>query len=206
MAAELMLSQRRNRLARIVEVIPGVELVGAEQLFDVEHGHEIVDVAAHEIELIGNPGVVGPDALAEAKAAPKKLNFASSGNGTSIHLSGEMFKQMTGVDIVHVPYKDAPQIGQAMLVGDVQISFMGYTAAAPLIQQGKAKALAVGAGQRVPGHPNTPTMIESGDSIRGQAIALPLITSKRKVPRAAISSATPQSFARVGAMSAGVAA
>jgi tripartite-type tricarboxylate transporter receptor subunit TctC len=100
--------------------------------------------------------------IAYAKKHPGKLLYGSAGTGSIHHLTGEMFRAMTGADIVHVPYKGAAQIGTALLAGEVQMAFMGYTGAAPAIAQGKAKAIAVASEQRAPGHPNTPTMNEAG--------------------------------------------
>ncbi len=102
------------------------------------------------------------DLVAFAKANPGKLAFASGGTGTSIHLSGEMFKAATGTDILHVPYKGSGPAMAAALGGQVQILFENLSAAVPHVQAGKLRALAVTSRERHPLLPNVPTLIESG--------------------------------------------
>ena len=100
--------------------------------------------------------------IAYAKANPGKLNFASSGSGTSIHLAGELFKAMAGVQMAHVPYKgSAPAIAD-LLGGQVQIMFDNLPSALPQIKAGKLRALAVTSAQRAPALPDVPTVAESG--------------------------------------------
>ena len=97
-----------------------------------------------------------------AKANPGKLNFASSGNGTSIHLSGELFKTMAGVQMTHVPYKgSAPALGDLM-GGQVQLMFDNLPSSLALIKAGKLRALAVTSTERAAALPDVPTMAESG--------------------------------------------
>ncbi len=81
--------------------------------------------------------------IAYAKANPGKLNFASSGSGTSIHLSGELFKVMTGVQMTHVPYKGSAPALQDLLGGQVQLMFDNLPPSLPQIKAGKLRALAV---------------------------------------------------------------
>jgi tripartite-type tricarboxylate transporter receptor subunit TctC len=100
--------------------------------------------------------------IAYAKANPGKLNFASSGAGTSIHLSGEMFKTITGVNIAHVPYKGSAPALQDLVGGQVQMMFDNLPSSLALIKGGKLKALAVTSAQRSAALPDVPTMIESG--------------------------------------------
>ncbi len=100
--------------------------------------------------------------IAYAKANPGKLNFASSGSGTSIHLSGELFKTMSGVDIAHVPYKGSAPALQDLVGGQVQLMFDNLPSSLALIKGGKLKALAVTSAQRSAALPDVPTMIESG--------------------------------------------
>ena len=100
--------------------------------------------------------------VAYAKANPGKLAFASGGTGTSIHLSGEMFKSATGTDILHVPYKGSGPAMAAALGGQVQILFENLSAAVPHVQAGKLRGLAVTSRERHPLLPNVPTLIESG--------------------------------------------
>ena len=100
--------------------------------------------------------------IAYAKANPGKLNFASSGNGTSIHLSGELFKVMTGVQMTHIPYKGSGPALQDLIGGQVQLMFDNLPPSLPQIKAGKLRALAVTSSTRSPALPDTPTIAESG--------------------------------------------
>jgi tripartite-type tricarboxylate transporter receptor subunit TctC len=100
--------------------------------------------------------------IAYAKANPGKLNFASSGNGTSIHLSGELFKVMAGVQMTHIPYKGSAPALQDLLAGQVQLMFDNLPPSLPQIKAGKLRALAVTSLARAPALPDVPTLAESG--------------------------------------------
>ncbi len=100
--------------------------------------------------------------IAYAKANPGKLNFASSGNGTSIHLSGELFKVMTGVDMTHVPYKGSSPALRDLMGGQVQLMFDNLPSSLALIKAGKLKALAVTSAARAAALPDVPTVAEAG--------------------------------------------
>ena len=100
--------------------------------------------------------------IAYAKANPGKLNFASSGNGTSIHLSAELFKTMAGVQMTHVPYKGSAPALQDLVGGQVQLMFDNLPSSLALIKASKLKALAVTSKVRAPALPDVPTMAESG--------------------------------------------
>jgi tripartite-type tricarboxylate transporter receptor subunit TctC len=100
--------------------------------------------------------------IALAKAQPGKLNYASSGNGSSFHLGMELFKRMAGVDIVHVPFKGSALSVNAMLAGEVQIMLNGTVNGVPLAKSGKLRALAVTGTKRSPLAPELPTVAESG--------------------------------------------
>ena len=100
--------------------------------------------------------------VAYAKANPGKLNFASSGSGTSIHLSGELFKTMTGVQMQHVPYKGSAPALADLAGGQVQLMFDNLPSALALIKGGKLRALAVTSLQRSTALPDVPTVAESG--------------------------------------------
>src|SRR5512144_2335881 len=100
--------------------------------------------------------------VAYAKANPGKLNFASSGNGTSIHLSGELFKVMAGVQMTHVPYKGSAPALQDLIGGQVQLMFDNLPPSLPQIKAGKLRALAVTTATRSPALPDLPTIAESG--------------------------------------------
>jgi tripartite-type tricarboxylate transporter receptor subunit TctC len=100
--------------------------------------------------------------IALAKARPGKLNFGSSGNGTSVHLSGELFKQMAGIDIVHVPYRGAALAIPDLIAGRVQVIFDNLVSVTPHISGGELLALAVTSRERWPLLPAVPTMDEAG--------------------------------------------
>jgi tripartite-type tricarboxylate transporter receptor subunit TctC len=105
-----------------------------------------------------------PEFIAYAKAKPGKVNMASSGNGTSQHLSGELFKMMAGVDLVHVPYRGAPQALTDLLGGQVQVSFDPLPASIEFVKSGKLRALAVTTATRSQALPDIPTI---GDFVPG---------------------------------------
>jgi tripartite-type tricarboxylate transporter receptor subunit TctC len=112
-----------------------------------------------------NPGVPAnsmAELVAYAKANPGKLNFASSGNGTSIHLSGELFKSMTGVSMTHVPYKGSAPAISDLLGGQVQLMFDNLPSSLAQIKAGKLRALAVTSATRSAALPDVPTIAESG--------------------------------------------
>jgi tripartite-type tricarboxylate transporter receptor subunit TctC len=115
--------------------------------------------------LVINPSVPA-NSLAElivyAKANPGKVTFASQGAGSSGHVAGEMFKQLAGIDIVHVPYRGAAPAQQAVIAGDVTMLFDTVTAAMEPVKAGKMRALAVTAPTRVTAVDNVPTMAEAG--------------------------------------------
>ena len=100
--------------------------------------------------------------IALAKAKPGKINFASSGSGTSIHMSAEMFKMLTGVNIVHIPYKGSGPALADMLGGQVDVMFDNLTSSIGHIRSGKLRALAITSATRYPELPDLPTMQEAG--------------------------------------------
>ena len=97
-----------------------------------------------------------------AKANPAKVNYASAGNGTSQHLTGELFKSLSGADIVHVPYKGSPSALADLLGGQVQVSFLNLPFILAHVTKGDLRALAVTSERRFPGLPNVPTGAEAG--------------------------------------------
>jgi tripartite-type tricarboxylate transporter receptor subunit TctC len=102
------------------------------------------------------------DLIKLAKEKPGQINFASSGSGTSIHLSGELFKTMAGVDMTHVPYKGSAPALTDLIGGQVQVMFDNLPSSLPQIKAGKLRAIAVTSAQRAPALPNVPTIAESG--------------------------------------------
>jgi tripartite-type tricarboxylate transporter receptor subunit TctC len=97
-----------------------------------------------------------------AKRTPGKLVNASSSNGSPGHVAGELFKYMTGTDIVHVPYKGGAMAINDLIAGHVQIIFESLNSIAPHARSGKVKALAVSGARRSPGFPELPTIAEAG--------------------------------------------
>jgi tripartite-type tricarboxylate transporter receptor subunit TctC len=100
--------------------------------------------------------------IAYAKANPGKLDFASSGNGTSIHLSGELFKAMTGVDMLHIPYKGSAAAITDLIGGQANLMFDNLPSSIAYIKSGQLRALAVTTLTRSPALPDVPTINESG--------------------------------------------
>jgi len=134
---------------------------------------------------ISNVLLIGPgaqartvkDIVAAAKAKPGDITFASAGQGTSQHLSGEVFRLMTGADLTHVPYKGSAPAIQDVMGGQVPMSFETVTVALPQIKAGKVKAVAVTSAKRSAQLPDVPTLAESGvpgfDVSSWQALYLP---------------------------------
>ena len=100
--------------------------------------------------------------IAWAKQNPGKLNYASQGNGSVSHIGTEIFKQQTGVDMTHVPYKGSGQAIQDVLAGQVQVFITTPPSVMGHVQNGKLKALAVTGKTRHPQMPNVPTVTEAG--------------------------------------------
>jgi tripartite-type tricarboxylate transporter receptor subunit TctC len=119
----------------------------------------------YPLVLVVNPSLpfktVG-DLLAFARANPGKLNYASIGQGSGTHLAAELFKSLTGVDIVHVPYKGISQAQTAVMSGEVQLWFDGPRSALQLVQANRMRALAVTSPGRVVAMLGVPTMQEVG--------------------------------------------
>ena len=115
--------------------------------------------------LMVNPGVPAKnikELIALAKSQPGKLNYASAGNGVANHLAGELFKQMTGTDIVHVPYKGAPQAVTDVVGGHMQMMFNSISPIVGHIKAGRVRVLGIASLQRSPQLPDVPTIAESG--------------------------------------------
>ena len=102
------------------------------------------------------------DLIDLAKAKPNELTFGSSGVGTSLHMSGELFKEMTGVQIRHIPYKGRAQSLPDLISGRISMLFDNLSSSLPLIKAGEVQALAVTTLKRSPAAPEIPTMAEQG--------------------------------------------
>lgn len=100
--------------------------------------------------------------VAYAKANPGKLSYSSPSVGTTPHLAVERLKQLTGIELVHVPYRGAPPAMQALITNDVQLYLAGWGVGRAFVQSDKAKALAVTSDKRLPNVPDVPTASESG--------------------------------------------
>jgi tripartite-type tricarboxylate transporter receptor subunit TctC len=100
--------------------------------------------------------------MALARSKPGELSFSSGGNGSTAHLSGEMFKLMARINIVHVPFKGAPAAALGVMTGQVALAFPNIPPALPLIRSGRLKALAVTTLKRSSALPEIPTVNESG--------------------------------------------
>lgn len=118
----------------------------------------------HDV-LVVNPALPAKsvkELIALAKQRPGKLTFGSSGTGGPLHLFGELFKTMTGTDMLHVPYKGAGPAVIDLIGGHVDLMFVGLAAALPQIKTGKLRALGVASVERVASLPEVPTIIEAG--------------------------------------------
>ncbi len=121
--------------------------------------------------------------IAMAKAQPGKLNFASSGSGQALHLSGELLKSMAGINIVHIPYKGSAPARTDLLAGQVQMMFESAIGVLPFVRSGKLRAIAVSGAQRSEAAPDIPTMAEAG--LPGfEASAWVGVMGPAKMPRA----------------------
>jgi len=105
--------------------------------------------------------------IAQAKASPGKINVASSGTGNLSHLSGELFRMMTGVEVVHVPYRGTPAAHSGLMAGDVHAMFDATGSALPHVQSGALRALGVSATSRLPVLPDIPPI---SDTVPGYAV------------------------------------
>jgi tripartite-type tricarboxylate transporter receptor subunit TctC len=127
------------------------------------------------------------DVINLAKSKPGELTFASSGSGTSIHLSGEMFNAMAGTKMQHVPYKGSGPMLVDLMSGQVNMSFDNLSAAIQHIKAGKLKAIATTGSKRAPQMPDLPTISEAGlagyDSTSWNAVYAPAGTPKEIVDR-----------------------
>lgn len=120
-----------------------------------------------------------------AKAQPGKINFASSGEGTISHLAGELFKLLTGTDMVHVPYRGGGPARTALIGGQVQVNFGNMLATASDVRAGRLRALGVSTAKRTEGMPDVPTMREAGVT-QYEVIQWSGMLAPRGVPKAFI--------------------
>ncbi len=125
--------------------------------------------------------------IALAKSAPGRLNYASSGSGAAAHLAGELFKAMTGVDMVHVPYKGAQPALTDVIAGQAQLMFATSASVIPYIKAGRLRALAVTTARRSPSIPELPTVAEAGvpgfEAITWHGVVVPAATPPALIER-----------------------
>jgi tripartite-type tricarboxylate transporter receptor subunit TctC len=140
--------------------------------------------------LVVNPQVPArtvAELLALARSDPGKLTFASSGAGSSTHLSAELFKSMAGVDILHVPYKGSSQALTDVMAGQVTMLFDNAPSSIAFIEQGRLRALAVTSTRRLPNLPDVPTLDEAGvkgyESLSWSGIVAPAATPRRIIDK-----------------------
>lgn len=125
--------------------------------------------------------------IALAKSKPGQLNYGSSGYGSAAHLSGELFKNMVGIDIVHIPYKGANPALTDLLAGRLSLAFETMPSALTHVKAGKLRALAVNGARRSPAMPDLPTMTEAGvpgyESTAWFGIVAPAATPKEIITK-----------------------
>lgn len=121
----------------------------------------VMEMNADKAKALGINNVT--DFIKYAKANPGKLNMASSGNGTSIHLAGELFKSMTGTFMTHIPYRGSGPALLDMVAGNMDVMFDNLPSSMAQIKAGKLKALAVTSAQRSAALPDVPTVEEAGN-------------------------------------------
>ena len=150
-------------LTNPANAINAVALLQAELQFHQGHraGRRIHSRAERDGGEPGVPAKTVAEFIAYAKANPNKINWATSGNGTSVHLSGELFKLMTGVTMTHVPYRGSAPALTDMLSGTVHVMFDNMPSSLPHIQAGTLRALAVTTAVRSEALPNVPTVAET---------------------------------------------
>jgi tripartite-type tricarboxylate transporter receptor subunit TctC len=140
--------------------------------------------------LVVNPQVPArtvQDLVRLAKAEPGRLTFASSGAGSSTHLSAELFRSMAGVEILHVPYKGSSQALTDVMAGQVTMLFDNAPSSIPFIEQGRLRAVAVTSTKRLPNLPEVPTLDEAGvqgyESLSWSGIVAPAATPRRVIDK-----------------------
>jgi tripartite-type tricarboxylate transporter receptor subunit TctC len=159
--------------------------------YDIQRDFAAVSqVAVSPNILIVNPEVPATNVqqfIAYAKARPGQLSYASGGNGSSAHMSMELFKSMAGVDLVHIPYKGSSPALTDVVSGQVAAMFVNLPPALPLVKAGKLRALAVTTRTRSPLLPDVPTVQESGlpgyETVAWFGILAPAATPKEIIAR-----------------------
>jgi tripartite-type tricarboxylate transporter receptor subunit TctC len=124
----------------------------------------ISQVAVLPFVLVVHPSVPAhnvPELIALAKAKPGQLNYASVGNGTAVHLATELFRQIAGIDIVHIPYKGSAPALTDLVAGRTSMMFVNVLSVRGFLESGQLRAVAIGTAERSPAMPEVPTVAES---------------------------------------------
>lgn len=127
----------------------------------------VTQLVASTLVLVANPKLEAnnvAELVALAKSKPGALNYGSTGIGNPLHLTMEMLKSQTGIDIQAVPYRGDAPANAALIAGEIQLGVMPMATTLPLVESGRLKALAIGGAKRSPAAPNVPTV---GETIRG---------------------------------------
>ena len=138
-------------------------------LGDFEHVLMISSFANGFLVNANHPAKTLREFIAMAKAAPGKMTFASAAVGSAGHLTGELMKQRTGIDMQHVPYKGTGPAITDLMAGQIDAIFDGLPASTPYVKSGKLRLLAVSAPQRLPNYPDIPTLNEMVPGVTGFA-------------------------------------
>lgn len=146
-------------LSTIASLVPNLRFDAMRDLQMVMHGTSTPNVLA---VFPGLPVKSLDDLLVHARKHPATLHFGSSGSGTSLHLAGALLMSMTGVNLVHVPYKGVDQAVVATIGGESQIIIHNSTPMLPHVKAGRMRGLAVTTAKRIPALPEMPTVAESG--------------------------------------------
>jgi tripartite-type tricarboxylate transporter receptor subunit TctC len=133
--------------------------------YDVERDLTLISntLRLSNIMIVNNsvPAKTIPELIAYAKANPGKLAFGSDGNGTTAHLGGELFKAMTGTNMLHVPYRAVTSGVTDLIGGGIQLMLINTPVAGPLVQSGQVRALGISSPERSAAFPDIPTIAES---------------------------------------------
>jgi tripartite-type tricarboxylate transporter receptor subunit TctC len=124
----------------------------------------ISQVAVLPFVLVVHPSVPAhnvPELIALARAKPGELNYASVGNGTAVHLATELFRQIAGIDIVHIPYKGSAPALTDLIAGRTSMMFVNVLSVRGFLESGQLRAIAIGTAERSPSMPEVPTVAES---------------------------------------------
>ncbi len=154
----------------------------------VKDFRSLIVLASFQNVLVVNPSLPVrsvSELIALARKEPKRLTYGSTGNGTTTHLSGELFKQLTGVEMVHVPYRSGANALTDLLSGQTQLMFSNAATVLPHIKTGGLRALAVTSNAREAALPDVPTMIETGlkdyQAVGWHSVSVPAATPQAVV-------------------------